>query len=600
VRIWCLPRITGVATIALWASLSIITLLLFSSFADLRYVYAPIESIHLLNNLPLFGTLYYVWFALLLILLFSPGKNNEWKNLALVCMFALVFSGKWIVLTHGQTGATDIFQNATPISYAVDNGIMPQKLEYLVYQEFPALAILGSGVALVTGLNTFDTITLVLVSQLVGFAALLYVLARNYLQNGRMATIAAVMTISGSVSLATFLPQYHARTGGVFLWVTFLVLASIKANRLSGRWEPRMLFVVLLAAVAATHAVTSVLLILVLLGIYLVQGVSKDSVVTSSLLALSVVVFIGYEMYVAILTFGTFAEMGPTTMRHLSEGEIWSPLVSASLAGNVGEAVPMWARVTRLLWPFLLLGLGGFWGLVQLTRIRSLGPMDRIMIGGLIGIAAGGMMAAFASSMEELLYRFLLYTPILTAPILVMFVSKRRLAIGALVGLILVFSFPTFLVHNSHVATNTLHSEELAAASFMRSSSRNEEFPAGDLNLVIFGPAANHAMIPGYLHKVKYVPFIEPPVPATTEGLWVDFSDFIAGFRSPYHTVPTSMLFSPRLATTFQSIGGIDPTTDERWDELRESINRESQVYDNGFVEVYEADWQAELSSASP
>ena len=597
---WRLPHITGVARIVLWASLSIIALLLFSSFADLGYVYAPIESIHLLNNLPLFGALYYVWFALFLVLLFSAGNNNEWENLALVCMFAMVFSGKWIVLTHGQIGATDIFQNATPISYAVADGVMPQTLEYLVYDEFPALAILGSGIALVTGLNTFDTITLILMFLLGAFAALLYVLARNYLQNGRMATIAAVMAISGSVSLATFLPQYHGRTVGVLLWVTFLALVSIKGNRLSGRWEPRLLFMVLLAAVVTTHAITATLLILVLLGIYLVQGASKDSVVTSSLLAFSVVVFVSYEMYVAVCTFGTLAQLGPTMMRHLSEGEIWSPLVSASFAENVGEVVPMWARVTRLLWPFLLLGLGGLLGLIELTRIRSLGPMDRIMIGGLIGIAAGGAMAAFASSMEELLYRFLLYTPILTAPILLMFVSKRRLAVGALVGLLLVVSFPTFLVHNSHVATNTLHPEELAAADFMRSSAPSEQFPARDLNLVIFGPTSNHAMIPGYLRRVKYIPFVDLPIPSTKDGLWVDFSDFIAGFRNPYHTVPTAMLFSPRHAATFQSLLGIDPTTDERWDELRGSINQESQVYDNGFTQVYQADWQAELYLASP
>jgi hypothetical protein len=587
VRFWRLPHVAGVATIALWASLSIITLLLFSSFADLRYVYAPIESIYLLNNLPLFGALYYVWFALLLVLLFSPGKNNEWKNLALVCMFAMVFSGKWIALTHGQIGATHILQYIGPISSSVAEGVMPRSLENLAYNMFPMLAIEGSSLALVTGLDAFDTITVFLVFQLLAITALFYVASRNYLHDGRLASIATVLLISGSIAIPTYLLALHARTTGLLFLVAFLALVSKGHRRFLNGWEQALLFMILLAAAMITHAVTSFLLFLVLLGIYLVERPSKNKMMAVSTVVLSFVVFLGYEIYVAFDTFGYLAKLMPTLVDNLTESEVpWSPMTSRMAFSTFGEAVPTWAVMTRWFWMFALIGLGGVLGIASLVRIRNLSPAEKIISGGLIGVGVFAAITVYASSSEELA-RALMYLPVFTIPILLMFLSRRRVAIAALVGLVFLLSFPTFLTHNSHPATTALHPQEWSATDFM-GSSYQEEPSAGSGNLVTYMPSGNYPLIPP-LNKAEQVIFIDYPIPANTEGLWLDFSDFVAEFRNRHNSPAVLMFFSPRYATTFQSLAGIDPTTDERWHELRESINQESQVYDNGLVQIYQA-----------
>lgn len=582
---WRLPHITGPARIALWASLSAITLLLFSSFADLHYVYAPIESIYLLDNLPLFGALYYVWFVLFLLLLFSQHRNNEWENMALVCMFAMLFSGKWIVLTHGQIGATHILHYVGPISRSVAEGVMPQSLENLGYDAFPMLAIEGSSLALITGLDAFDTITVFLVVQLLTIMALFYVASRNYLHDGRLASIATVLLISGSLAIPNYVTQFHSRATGLLFLAAFLALVSKGHRRLLNGWEQALLFMILLAAAMITHAITSFLLFLVLLGIYLVERPSKNKMMAASTVVLAFVVFLGYEIYVAFSTFGYMAKLMPTVVGNLTETEVpWAPMTSRMAVSAFGEAVPTWAVMTSWFWMFAVIGLGGVLGIAGLVRIGHLSPVEKIMIGGLIGVGVFAAITIYATNSEELA-RALMYLPLFTIPVLLMILSRTKVASAVLVGLVFLFAFPTFLTHNSHPSTTALHAQEWSATDFVRSSYQ-EESSAGGEDLVTYMPSGNYPLIPP-LNKAEQVIFVDYPIPTTPGGLWAAFSDFIAEFRNPHDSPAVLMFFSPRYATSFQNLGGIDPTTDERWHELRESINQESQAYDNGFVEIY-------------
>jgi len=588
VSFWRLPHITGAARIVLWASLCAITLLLFFSFADLGYVYAPIESIRLLNNLPLFGALYYVWFALFLLLLLSQHKNNEWENMALVCMFAMLFSGKWIVLTHGQIGATHILHYVGPISSSVAEGVMPRSLENLGYDTFPTLAIEGSSLALITGLDTFDTITVFLVFQLLAITALFYVVSRNYLHDGRLASIATVLLISGSLAIPNYVAQLHSRATGLLFLIAFLALVSKGHRRFLNGWEQALLFMILLAAAMITHAITSFLFFLVLSGIYLVTILDKKNMMAVSTVVLAFVVFLGYEIYAAFSTFGYMAKLMPTVVGNLTESEVpWSPMTSRMAVSTFGEAVPTWAVMTSWFWMFALIGLGGLLGIANLVRIRNLSPVEKIITGGLIGVGVFAAITIYATSSEELA-RALMYLPLFTIPVLLMFLSRTKVTSVALIGLVFLLSFPTFLAHNSHPSTTTLHPQEWSATDFV-SSSYQEEFSPGSADLVTYMPSGNYPLIPP-LNKAEQVIFVDYPIPTTPGGFWAAFGDFVAEFRNPRNSPAVLMFFSPRYATSFQSIVGIDPTTDERWHELRESINQEGQVYDNGLVQVYRAE----------
>lgn len=230
-----LPQLRGNRRLGLWCLLSILTLLIFLYPAQLHYEYAIIQSIYVFHNLPFFGVLYYAWFALILILLLFPGGNQgsrDWENMALVSIFTLVFSGLWIVLSHGYFGS-DSFVHPGGAKFLLAGGQLYHPLTRGVI-EFPTLTLLTSFVSQSVGLEILDTVTMLLLFEALLLPALLYLLLRNLVKDGRLASLGTLMVISGSATIADFLPQFHPRVTGLLFLVACLVLLTKDKPAMAG------------------------------------------------------------------------------------------------------------------------------------------------------------------------------------------------------------------------------------------------------------------------------------------------------------------------------------------------------------------------------
>ena len=162
--------LTGWPRILLWCLLMLLTLVILLFPVNLTFEFHLVQSLYIFDNLALFGALYYLWLGLLLLLLFS-GKGGDYEKLALVCLFALVFRGFWTVISSGAYPWQDGTTFAAHMSYLERFGSFTLDNPNFGYFNFPALPILGSATSLISGLEIFDTATLLTVFQTLLLAA---------------------------------------------------------------------------------------------------------------------------------------------------------------------------------------------------------------------------------------------------------------------------------------------------------------------------------------------------------------------------------------------------------------------------------------------
>mgnify|MGYP001093293298 CR=1 FL=1 len=96
--------------LGLWILLLLLTALILLSPVHLSHEYRIFQSPYGFDNLPLFGALYSIWMALLLLLLFTRG--SDWGKAAIVCIFALVHLGFWTIAFPGVRDATEAYSFA--------------------------------------------------------------------------------------------------------------------------------------------------------------------------------------------------------------------------------------------------------------------------------------------------------------------------------------------------------------------------------------------------------------------------------------------------------------------------------------------------------
>ncbi|MFC2002726.1 hypothetical protein ACFLV4_02095 [Chloroflexota bacterium] len=567
-----------------------LTAIIFLYPTQLHYQNAIIQSVNVFPQLPLFGALYYAWFVLILVLLLLPGgkqENRDWQNVALLAIFVLVFSGLWIVLSHGYFGV-DSFVPAGGAKFLLAEG----RLDYPMTRgvvEFPTLTLLTFFVSRIAGLEIFDAITLFLLFQALLFSFLIYLLFGYLVKDGRLASLGTMIVIAGSMTITDFLPQLHPRITGLLFLVACLTLLTKDKSAMFKSQPNTLLLFILLAAITITHAVTSFVFLLILLGIYLVQRLSKTNLVNTSLITLAAAVFFSYEIYVAIGMSHFIFSFIPTFMRNLFSGEFFSYISSRIIYSNVGGAVPLWANVAIIFW-LLLIVSGGLLGLRNLQKIKRLNDVEKKMVGGLVGITLFMAISGAASQMMELLNRSLFYLPLFTASMVAGFLSNLRglaktLTLVVFILLLFILSFPTFLAHNDAVATSTLHPSEIAYAEFLGSNYKQTD------GITIFTSSVYPIFINYHaLNLQRFTKFPTQPPPATPSGIWTHLDYFTKAFMNtePYQT--NILVFSPRIADHVRDFIGTDITGDPRWQELLDRLSQQALIYNNGFSQIYQAE----------
>lgn len=584
-----LPTISGIHRFGLWILLILLTAIVLLFPVHLEYEYHAIQSTYIFgNNLPLFGVLYLVWITSLLLLLFTKGgeRKSHWEGLALAGIFALVFLGFWKIIA--PISPSDFILHSTTTEYISSQGSLSSHPN-IGYIDFPGLHILTLSIHQITGLDVFHAAAIIPVFDALLFSALLYLLFSKSLKNPYLAVFAVLLLIQGSwVIWFCFYPG----SLGLVLLTAFLAWINRKEHAFLATWQDRLIAIILLAAVTMTHLVSSICFFFILLGVYLGQRLSRlgkgitqyeqEGMVGWSTLVLFLVIPLAWEIYSAVATFGNLATAPSKFIADLTEGEFL--LYSTSIVqANLGEVIPLWARLTRLFWLFFIFGFGGILWLRNLFRLRTLTLVESKETWEMLGIALLSIPLFIGAGGGELV-RIMVYIPFFTVPIILRFFLSfrsqlKRYAFNLLAVAFLILSFPTFLAYNNEVSTNAHYSYEFSAASFVHSvygSGANlSVFSVGEGNY----PIRRFVLDAYYRHAGSAFTALE-----SEDEAWQGIDKVVTAYENPRRQ--SILIFSERAKTPYQHIMGIDPNH-PKWEELEHRLQGGSKIYDNGHVQIY-------------
>ena len=585
---------SGYARLLLWILLLLLTALILLFPVSLRFEYHTIESLYIFgDNLWLFASLYIIWLATLLMLLFT--KNNEWQRVALVSIFTLVFFGFWIINTPYGNYA-DGMVNMGHVRYLEQTGTIAAEHPVLAYFQFPGLHLAATAFSQICGLDIFITRTISLLFGRILFAVLLYILFSKSLKDSLLASLAVLLLLQGSMMLSrtTFHPEVAAFPFFVILLIMLLATGE-------GRAKVKTVFFITFGALTVTYLPIPAFFIFILGGIYVLQKFTGKSLVTGSIIILCLTVFLAWEMYWASRMFtGMVGHVQDLAAAFSNLLERLLPVVG-TVTTSLGENVPLWASLTRTFWLALIFVFGAILGIRNLFRFRRLDSIETMETGGLwcVLIFSGIAILAFPGGTQQ--SRVLMYASLFTVPIIVRFLSGLgyrsesfrspgyvkslsnswgwigRHAFILLFIVFFVLSLPTFLVNHNSVNTQTVYRHELSAGEFIETS--HEGIPIHFFSDII-----------SVYTSVYYVPdasFSYMPYPwdiADEEALWLETDRLVERFEGS--SGDAIFVLTEKFSQPYRSISIVEPT-DVRWLEFIGKLSKHNQIYDNGHTQIY-------------
>lgn len=584
---------TGIKRLFVWISEVVLTCAIMLYPTHLRYEYHLVQSTYIFDNLPLFAVIFIVWLGLLLLLLFTIKGNTKgnWEGLAVVVIFTLVFLGFWGILAPERQ--PDGIWNLSTAGYILSSGTISSHVN-VGYLDFPGIHILTATLSQVTGFSILHSATVLLIVFSLLLAVMLYLLFSKTTEDPRLAGFAVLLAIQGNWTQSLFAFFWPRYIGLIFLAV-FLVLLNRKTNSVLGAQQDRIAMIILLGAVTVSYFVTSLTFFFILLGIYLVLWVSRPrfrageivmsspgTTVDWSIIVICLIVPIVWETYYAINFLSGIALWVPNFLEDLSGGKLFSKVFQVASV-NLGEAVPLWAKMTRLFWLFFIYGFGFILALVSLFRLRKLDSAQKVAIGGLIGVMIVGIIGLLISPGGVEGQRMLMYAPLFLLPLLIWYFSKlkERVRNYAFILIPLIFfalSFPTFLAHNNRINTDAYYPYDYASGEFMESRFGSGKglniFSLGDTTLPIIYAGVRDSNYYGTWEIIKNETDMWQQIDSLTTN-W--------GNTQGQHNM---FILSQRGMGCFE-LWGVK-LADPRWSQLEQSLLNDNRIYDSSYVRIYE------------
>ncbi|MFC1928296.1 DUF1616 domain-containing protein [Chloroflexota bacterium] len=584
-----LDRIIQNYRFILWLSLIALTIIILLFLVHLALDTPTFQSLDIFTSQPLFSSLFLVWMAVLLFLLFVKREAKDWENLALVCIFALVFIDFWNIITPFGYSA-DSFGHLSMVRYLQEGGKIPELS--LGYYQFPGFHLYANFLAQTTGLDLFDVAYIIRIYENIVFAALLYRVNANTLKNSYLAPAAVMLTImTMQAHHFAFIPHLFA----FILLLTFLILLTRNEREVLVRTRDRLLVIILIVATTISSFWHSMLFFFILLGLYLVQKLGGEKPVEVTILLLVLAVLLGWEVYQAVTVFGSLVELLPTVYQNIVTGDMFSTSGRAA-AAILGGGDPLWAVATKYFWLMTITGLGTLLWFVQLVRVRKLSYLEKMEVGGVLGTILFFTVVTVSSTMGYYASRYQEFVRIFTPAIIMRFGPAlgqrwegsrfslsnlwRKASTIFLIILLFVVSFPTFLLEGRGVAGQASYSQDIAAGEFLES-----RYGKGE-GLTVFSNFTYAAGIRFY-----YLPDAEgkgPREPSVMEDgsvLWEDVYDLIEEFVSPGGN--RVFLYSERAAN--YSWFNVKPD-DPRWQEIKKELADfvgEENIWSNNYYSIY-------------
>jgi hypothetical protein len=592
----------GTLRIFVWSLALFLTAAILLYPVDLRLVDVPIQSTAIIENLPLFAALYYLWLLTILALLFSkagPTVDHR-EKIALVALFVVVFWGFWTIITPaGQSEEPAFLAYA---KYLDDTGHISLTARNFAYFDFPGLGLFAHAVSNVMDLSHLDARTLIMLANAALTAVLLYCVHRRFADSSAKPftpyLLAVPLAIQSNMMLSVgFFFRPENAIGLLFLLALLVLLAANRdESTFFGRWQSSLLAIVLFAALTVTHFITALVFVAVLGGLYLVRAVSGRRMNTASTMVLFLVIIGAWLVYFAVRTFGDMTDAVPYTADLIREGDIFFYAFTLG-AANAGGDVPLWATLVRLFWIGSVYLLAAVLVIVNLTRLRRLSSGERDYTGALLGIAVVTLIVALVNGTGDQAARYVEYGCFFAVPIVLAFISRaawRRLTFALVVIPFFLLSLPTFLAFHSQIALSAYYPAEQRAAEFL--SSQYED--AGD-DLALFASVRDRH------HYLYYFP--DSALYSSAYGVlkrgeerivWQDTANTVSVFvtqrfaeeqpENPFPEPQTKgvFVFSQAFALVYEHLLGISPD-DVEWLRIEGRLATTNAFYDNGQVQLY-------------
>ena len=609
-----LPQVVQNHRLGLWVLLLALSVAILMFPTEIRYEYQAMQSAHIFgDNLPLFGVMFYVWIAVLMLLLFAGNGTSNLQNLALVCVFGAVVLGFWAIATPDGGHADEVW-NLGHVRYLGETGEMASGNPNLSYFQFPALHLLAVSISQLSGLDPLATRTLFLVFSGALTAALLYLLLASTLPGPRTASLAVLLVIQGSLiaKFSVFWPGNLAFL--LFLALLALLAIQIKRPALDRRGAMGLVILVLLAAFITSYAPTPAFFLSALVGIYLTQLLARKTAVDAPIIILAAVGFLAWQILWATGIFGSSVPLLPNLVEAFRElGERFAGVTGAA-GGYAGEGIPLWASLTRYSWLFLIFGVGGASALWRLARVRRLGSLDVLLVGGLLGVTGLSVVIYLAVPVAQWV-RLMVFVPLFTVPLMLRVLldprgrsdlsdtstlltqrtaisasggsggdvtvhmrGGRRAAFALLVAVSLGLSLPTFLTRETSLTTLAVYPYEHATGQFLEST-------YGDgVGLRIFS-SYSAATYTYYVPEMRLRQTDAPERNVDEEELWVALDKLADDFHGSQDNWPI-LVITERFRRPIGHPAAID-LDDPRWTEFVTGLAEDNRVFDNGRAEIY-------------
>ena len=600
----------GYARGVLWTGLVALSVLILLYPVRLSLDYHPIQSVIALPNLLLFAGLFTAWFALLLVLLLSAGKKSHWEHVTLLIIFAVTSTGIWILATQGEIRESPLY--AAQVDYLKETREITN-VDNFQYFQWPATFLLTGTLSEVTGLSTWTSIVAIQLFWNALFATFLYLLFFTVTGARNLAWLGALLLLLGSTLTYKLLVQFHPGTFGMLLFLIAVTLLIQSAGR-ADHTRHRLLLAIVVAATVMTHFVSSVALLLVFAGLGLVQLYTRRKATGLNMAALSFAFVAAWITYVSVIGYPTGAATGQGL---LLEGTAQAPLVEETAQAPVGEGLlgnaqaavrdvssgeispkpffnflasayfvrtPAWGSIVISIWIAALYFLGTLLSLRWMTRLRKLSPVQQVVISLAIGAGALGALSYLVTRGEDTI-RLLIYAPFPLVAVLLCAIGglgqrTRAYVVGGLAVLLLVLSFPSFLLNNNTINLNSYNREpEHQAGRFLARSFGTDE------RVQLFSPTYP------WVYHTPFASFRAPSPFSTgfTERQYVEAvkreaslfttEDIVRGGTSIWVDTKRSILDMHFLL-------GIDLTESVEWQSTRTILSQANRVYDNGDIEL--------------
>ena len=576
-----------------WISLLLLTACLLLFPVNLAYQYRAIQAPYIFENLPLFSAMFCVWVLLWFFLLFSrkdTGRQLDWQNLVLVCVFGAVFIGFWSTVSPYSCYADDMY-NMGHVRWLNENGSIPIGAENLVYFDHPGMHILVSAISQCTGLDIFDSRLLFKVLNTALFSALYYIYAVRILKSNRLACFSFLVVGVGSIVLVDKMRIFSAGSLGYTMLAGFLLLLTSSEVKVFGTTlAERVVLLLLFSAMVISYLPATLLVVFIMFFMLAVGLVGRTKQPQPSLttICLFLVMMLAWELYWTWHTFPGLVSFLPQIKEDLFSGQFLEGLLVMGSA-NVGEAVPFWANITRLIW-WALLGIATVLCFLGLLRIRRQEADERLIIGGLLAVTLMAGLGLVASWSGYQFKRFLLYAPLFCMPYLLLFLLRFRsygkILLTSLAALTLVLALPTFLCSINSVATDATQNYECAAGEFLDSRGTT-----GGGNYYVHCTFVYTApWIYYYVPSARQDGVAERDFYARggNEVLWQSLDGVLDSYTRPASWITQQRLFvwGEKSKEPFEHLRGI-PADDPHWDVVTQVLSETDRIYDNGHLQIF-------------